>query len=280
MGHYKALIGPRPRACSFADQQTEAAIGVAVLNRMLAVGHPKSVGRPRIITLQTGAGVISNFIRPVHQGRLAQDVGCILPRVSLLWWRLNVAGRIGRRRRRIGAGLGRGIRGRADNGAYRDARRDATPVWSAVVVAVAAAAASTVDVHVPVHVDVGSPVRVDVGSPVRVDAPVAGVRRVLTEVVAIEVSLAVRAACSALPTTARRPLTTRSLTATTSTILNEDQSRVIELANCADSLQRVVQREWRNRCRHGAARERQGGREHQCGSLVHVNAPDIWPEGL
>jgi hypothetical protein len=43
MGRYKALIGPRLRARGFAAQQTEAAIGVAVLNRMLAAGRPRSV---------------------------------------------------------------------------------------------------------------------------------------------------------------------------------------------------------------------------------------------
>jgi hypothetical protein len=35
MGRYKALIEPRLRARGFAARQTEAAIGVAVLNRML-----------------------------------------------------------------------------------------------------------------------------------------------------------------------------------------------------------------------------------------------------
>ena len=43
MGRYKALIGPRLRARGLAAQQTEAAIGVVVLNRMLAAGRPKSV---------------------------------------------------------------------------------------------------------------------------------------------------------------------------------------------------------------------------------------------
>jgi len=43
MGRYKALIGPRLRARGLTAQHTEAAIGVAVLNRMLAVGRPKSV---------------------------------------------------------------------------------------------------------------------------------------------------------------------------------------------------------------------------------------------
>jgi len=49
MGRYKALIGPRLRARGFAAQQTEAAIGVAVLNRMLAAGRPHSVRRQSVI---------------------------------------------------------------------------------------------------------------------------------------------------------------------------------------------------------------------------------------
>ncbi len=43
MGRYKGVIGPRLRARSFLAQQTEAAIGVAILNRILASGRPKSV---------------------------------------------------------------------------------------------------------------------------------------------------------------------------------------------------------------------------------------------
>ncbi|NTJ34719.1 IS5 family transposase, partial [Agrobacterium rhizogenes] len=43
IGRYKGVIGPRLRARSFIAQQTEAAIGVALLNRMLASGRPKSV---------------------------------------------------------------------------------------------------------------------------------------------------------------------------------------------------------------------------------------------
>jgi hypothetical protein len=49
MGRDKALIGPRLRTRGFADQQTEAATGVAVLNRMLATGRPKSVRCQRVI---------------------------------------------------------------------------------------------------------------------------------------------------------------------------------------------------------------------------------------
>jgi hypothetical protein len=49
IGRCKALIGPRLRARGFASQQTEAAVGVAVLNRMLAAGGPKSVRRQAVI---------------------------------------------------------------------------------------------------------------------------------------------------------------------------------------------------------------------------------------
>lgn len=43
MGRYKGIIRPRLRARSFAAQQTEAAIGVAILNQTLATARPKSV---------------------------------------------------------------------------------------------------------------------------------------------------------------------------------------------------------------------------------------------
>jgi hypothetical protein len=49
MGRYKLLIGPRMRARGFAAQQTEAAIGALVLNRMLAAGRPDSVRRQPLI---------------------------------------------------------------------------------------------------------------------------------------------------------------------------------------------------------------------------------------
>jgi hypothetical protein len=49
MGRYKALIGPRLRARGLAAQQTEAAIGVAALNRMLEAGRPDSVRCERVI---------------------------------------------------------------------------------------------------------------------------------------------------------------------------------------------------------------------------------------
>lgn len=43
MGRYKAIIGPRLRLRCPKRQRTETEIGVAVLNRMLAAGRPKSV---------------------------------------------------------------------------------------------------------------------------------------------------------------------------------------------------------------------------------------------
>ena len=49
MGRYKALIGSRLRAHGFAAQQTEAAIGTAILNRMLTAARPKSVRFQRAI---------------------------------------------------------------------------------------------------------------------------------------------------------------------------------------------------------------------------------------
>jgi transposase len=48
MGRYKAIIGPCLRARSFRGQQAEAAVGVAVLNRMLNAGRPDSVRRLKI----------------------------------------------------------------------------------------------------------------------------------------------------------------------------------------------------------------------------------------
>ena len=45
MGRYKAIIGARLRARDPGAQQTEAAIGVAVLNRMLAAARPHSIRR-------------------------------------------------------------------------------------------------------------------------------------------------------------------------------------------------------------------------------------------
>jgi transposase len=43
IGRYKALIGARLRARSLSGQRAEAAVGVAVLNRMLHAGQPNSV---------------------------------------------------------------------------------------------------------------------------------------------------------------------------------------------------------------------------------------------
>ncbi|MDB5398411.1 MAG: transposase [Rhodopila sp.] len=50
MAGYKALVGPRLRARGFEAQQTEAAISVAVLNRMLAAGRQASVLCQGIVT--------------------------------------------------------------------------------------------------------------------------------------------------------------------------------------------------------------------------------------
>ena len=48
MGRYKGILGPCLRARSFSGQQAEAAVGVAVLNRMLHAGRPDSVRQLKI----------------------------------------------------------------------------------------------------------------------------------------------------------------------------------------------------------------------------------------
>jgi hypothetical protein len=50
MGRYKALIGTRLRARNDAGRRTEAAVGAAVLNRMLSAGRPNSVRNARCQT--------------------------------------------------------------------------------------------------------------------------------------------------------------------------------------------------------------------------------------
>ena len=74
MGRYKALIGPRLRACGFAARQTEAAIGTTLLNRMLAAGRPNSVRVQRVIAQQFGARANSNSSRQVHQRLLTYHI--------------------------------------------------------------------------------------------------------------------------------------------------------------------------------------------------------------
>lgn len=43
MGGYKAIIGPRLPTRDWRGQRTEAAVAVAVLNRMLGAGRPNWV---------------------------------------------------------------------------------------------------------------------------------------------------------------------------------------------------------------------------------------------
>jgi hypothetical protein len=63
MGRYKALIGPRLRVRGFAAQQTEAATGVAALNRMLEAARPKSV------RLQAGHRIADRSQGPLARSR-------------------------------------------------------------------------------------------------------------------------------------------------------------------------------------------------------------------
>jgi hypothetical protein len=61
MGRYKTLIGPRPRGRGFAARQSVAAIGVAVLNRMLAACRPDSVRCQPAIASSLGIKAISGL---------------------------------------------------------------------------------------------------------------------------------------------------------------------------------------------------------------------------
>jgi hypothetical protein len=59
----------RAAARGFAAQQTEAAIGAAVRNRMLVAGRPDSVRQQPVTKKQLGVWAISPFPREVHQCR-------------------------------------------------------------------------------------------------------------------------------------------------------------------------------------------------------------------
>jgi hypothetical protein len=48
MGRHKGIIGPRLRAQSLDGQDAEAAIGIAILNRMLHAGRPDAIRRLRM----------------------------------------------------------------------------------------------------------------------------------------------------------------------------------------------------------------------------------------
>jgi hypothetical protein len=68
LNRYKTLLGSWLRACGFAAQQTEADVGLAVLNRMLKTEHPEPIctnakplsssraGRPSALAEQTYVG--------------------------------------------------------------------------------------------------------------------------------------------------------------------------------------------------------------------------------
>jgi hypothetical protein len=67
MGRYKTRIGPRLRARGFAAQQTEAAVGVAVLNRMLTPGRPIPSVASQTSHRRLGFGAISPLVCRVRQ---------------------------------------------------------------------------------------------------------------------------------------------------------------------------------------------------------------------
>jgi len=79
MGRYKMLIGSRLRARGFAAQQSETAVAVAVLNRMLLAGRPGSARCQTVIALVVSVwGAISPLLWRVHQ-RLCESPGMTPP---------------------------------------------------------------------------------------------------------------------------------------------------------------------------------------------------------
>ncbi len=71
MGRYKAIIGPRLRARSLSGERAEAAVGVAVLNRMLYAARPTpSATRPALLEID-GQRDPSPEPRSMQQRRLA-----------------------------------------------------------------------------------------------------------------------------------------------------------------------------------------------------------------
>lgn len=67
IGWYKSISGTRLRARDWRGQQTEAAIGVAVLNRMLVTGWPNSVRSTRCASRDRWERVTSNYAASMHQ---------------------------------------------------------------------------------------------------------------------------------------------------------------------------------------------------------------------
>lgn len=83
MGRYKGIIGPCLRARSIRAQQTEAAIGVAILNRMLACGRPKSVRCEGTDRGNEINDVSKTEFRTNDDPRATATIGIIVPRRSI-----------------------------------------------------------------------------------------------------------------------------------------------------------------------------------------------------
>jgi hypothetical protein len=98
-------------------------------------------------------------------GQVVAGVSMSENRASSVRWRRDISRRIGRWRSRIGWRARRRIYRGPQNRPGCNARSDAAPTRSAVVIAIAAAA--SVDIHVPVRGDIGVAVRIRVHIPIR-----------------------------------------------------------------------------------------------------------------
>ena len=143
-------------------------------------------------------------------GQVVAGVSMSENRASSVRWRRDISRRIGRWRSRIGWRARRRIYRGPQNRPGCNARSDAAPTRSAVVIAIAAAA--SVDIHVPVRGDIGVAVRIRVHIPIRGRVAIARICRVTMEVVAIE----------ATALSAPSPTTLAATSAATSAALDQD----------------------------------------------------------
>jgi hypothetical protein len=77
------------------------------------------------------------------------------------------------------------------------------------------------------------------------------------KIVAVEIAAAVSGGGALATTTTARPLTA----ATATPVLHKNQPRLLRLDSRVDRSRNTIRREWLNRRRKGAARDRQGYRE-------------------
>jgi len=185
------------RQCVQVDRQ-RAALGEAVANRLallLLLDLRRAGGDQHLLDRRS----CTRQGRSTAHRQLPWSPTQRLARKSwpgLVRRRRDVARWVGRRRWLRGR-----IRRRTNECAHGETSRRATPVRSAVIVAVAAPATTAADVHVATGIDVGIPIGTHV--PIRADVRrVTRIRRIAVKVVAVEVAAACAPCGGPLPAAA------------------------------------------------------------------------------